>query len=181
MAGQKLTDKSAIDHLGTGDLFMTVDVSDTTGSTAGTSKKMDAKYSLITDKISISNSEFLSMRTGAGASDFKTLVASPGSGFMILPVDITILVTYATPTQTDAINLYVGYDSTTVTYYLLQARNFMRNLTTDSTFILPFLGGISGSASSSIENRALVMYSSNNFSGGFSADVYVTYKIQKIF
>lgn len=181
MAGQKLTDKSAIDHLGTGDLFMTVDVSDTTGSTAGTSKKMDAKYSLITDKISISNAEFLSMQTGAGASDFKTLVAAPGSGFMILPVDITILVTYAAPTQTGAINLYVGYDSTTATYYTLQARNFMRNLTTNSTFILPFLGATGGSHSASIENQPLVMYSSNNFSGGFSADVYVTYKIQKIF
>jgi len=181
MAGQKLTDKSAIDHLGTGDLFMTVDVSDTTGSTAGTSKKMDAKYALITDKISISNSEFLSMRTGLGASDFKTLVAAPGSGFMILPVDITILVTYAAPTQTAAINLYVGYDSSTASYYTLQARNFMRNLTTSSTFILPFLGATGGSHSASIENQALVMYSSNNFSGGFSADVYVTYKIQKIF
>jgi len=181
MAGQKLTDKSAIDHLGTGDLLMTVDVSDTTGSTAGTSKKMDAKYSLITDKISISNAEFLSMRTGGGASDFKTLVAAPGSGFMIIPVNLTMLVTYAAPTQTGAINLYVGYDPTTASYYAIQARNFMRNVTTSSTFIYTTIPAINGSHSASIDNAPLVMYSSNNFSGGFSADAYVTYKIQKIF
>ena len=55
----------------------------------------------------------------------------------------------------------------------------MKNLTTNSTFILPFLGATGGSHSASIENQPLVMYSSGNFSGGFSADVYVTYKIQK--
>tara|TARA_R100001440_G_scaffold72154_1_gene95701 strand:- start:154 stop:699 length:546 start_codon:yes stop_codon:yes gene_type:complete len=180
MAGQKLTDKSAIDHLGTGDLFMTVDVSDTTGSTAGTSKKMDAKYSLITDKISISNADFLAMRTGSGASDFKTLVAAPGTGFMIIPVNLTMLVTYAAPTQTGLINLFVGYNPTTVSYYAIQARNFMRNITTSSTFIYPTIPAINGSHSASIENQPLVMYSSNPFSGGFSADAYITYKIQKI-
>ena len=180
MASQRLTDKSAIDNIGSGDLMMLVDVSDTTGSAEGTSVKMDMKHVLQTDKISISNAEFLSMRTGPGASDFKTLVTAPGAGFMILPVDITMLVTYAAPTQTAAINLFVGYDSTTATYYTLQARNFMRNLTTDSTFILPFIPAVGGSHSASIENQPLVMYSSNNFSGGFSADVYVTYKIQKI-
>jgi hypothetical protein len=181
MAGQKLTDKSAIDHIGTGDLLMTVDVSDTTGSTAGTSKKMDAKYSIITDKISISNAEFLSMQTGSGASDFKTLIAAPGTGFMIIPVNITMLVTYAAPTQTGSINLYVGYDSTTTTYYTVQARNFMKHLTTNSTYIFTTIPSPSGSHSASIDNVPLVMYSSGNFSGGFSADVYVTYKIQKIF
>ena len=39
MAGQRLTDKSALNnHTGSGDLYMVVDVSDTTGSSAGTSK-----------------------------------------------------------------------------------------------------------------------------------------------
>ena len=37
MAGQKLTDKSALEEqTGSGDLFMVVDVNDTTGSAAGT-------------------------------------------------------------------------------------------------------------------------------------------------
>ena len=180
MASQRLTDKSAIDNIGSGDLMMLVDVSDTTGSAEGTSVKMDMKHVLQTDKISISNAEFLSMQTGSGASDFKTLVAAPGSGFMILPINITILVTYQAPTQTGSINLYVGYDSTTTTYYTVQARNFMKHLTTNSTYIFTTIPSPSGSHSASIDNVPLVMYSSGNFSGGFSADVYVTYKIQKV-
>jgi len=181
MASQRLTDKSAIDNIGSGDLMMLVDVSDTTGSAEGTSVKMDMKHVLQTDKISISNAEFLSMRTGGGASDFKTLVTAPGSGFMILPVNITMLVTYASATQTAAVNLFAGYDPTTATYYTSQYRNFMRNITTNSTFTLPIIGATNGIHSASIDNLPLVMYSSLNFSGGFSADVYVTYKIQKIF
>ena len=55
MAGQKLTDKSALSNpTGTGDLYMIVDVSDTTGSAAGTSKKLDSKFVIQTDKISVS-------------------------------------------------------------------------------------------------------------------------------
>ena len=45
MAGQRLTDKTALEEqAGSGDLLMVVDVNDTTGSAQGTSKKMDFKY-----------------------------------------------------------------------------------------------------------------------------------------
>ena len=45
MAGQRLTDKSAItDNLATDDKLMVIDTSDTTGSAAGTSKKIDNKF-----------------------------------------------------------------------------------------------------------------------------------------
>ena len=58
MANQKLTDKTALgEQTGSGDLFMVVDVSDTTGSAAGTSKKIDSKFVIQTDKISLSNAE----------------------------------------------------------------------------------------------------------------------------
>jgi hypothetical protein len=46
MAGQRLTDKTALEQqTGSGDLFMVVDVNDTTGSAAGTSKKIDSNIS----------------------------------------------------------------------------------------------------------------------------------------
>ena len=59
MAGQRLTDKTALEQqAGSGDLLMVVDVNDTTGSSAGTSKKFDTKFLLQTDKISLSNELF---------------------------------------------------------------------------------------------------------------------------
>ena len=73
MANVKLTDKTALEEqLGSGDLFMVVDVNDTTGSSAGTSKKFDTKYLLQTDKISLSNSEkFLSALNLAHCTPFS--------------------------------------------------------------------------------------------------------------
>ena len=70
MAGQRLTDKTALEEqLGSGDLFMVVDVNDSTGSAQGTSKKFDTKFLLQTDKISISNAEYQALNSSP-----KTLV-----------------------------------------------------------------------------------------------------------
>ena len=58
MANQRLTDKTALEQqTSSGDLYMIVDVSDTTGSAAGTSKKLDSKFVLQTDKFSLDNTE----------------------------------------------------------------------------------------------------------------------------
>jgi len=177
MANQRLTDKSAFSgNFATDDLFHVVDASDTSANPNGTSKKVTNEQILQTTKKSISNAEFLSMRTGAGVNDFVELIPATGSGTFILPVNITMFMTYASLTETGSINLYVGYNPTTTTYYTIFARNFMKNITTNSTFILPLLGSSSGSHSASIENQPLVMYSSANFTGGFSADVYITYR-----
>ena len=54
MAGQKLTDKTALgQQTSSGDVFHIVDVSDTTGSSAGTSKKIDAKFVIQTDIVTV--------------------------------------------------------------------------------------------------------------------------------
>ena len=48
MAGQRLTDKTALEQqTASGDLFYVVDVNDTTGSAAGTSKKIDSKLKFV--------------------------------------------------------------------------------------------------------------------------------------
>ena len=54
MANQKLTSKTALEEqAGTNDILMIVDSSDTSSSAQGTSKKMDFKYLMQTDKISV--------------------------------------------------------------------------------------------------------------------------------
>ena len=90
MANVKLTDKTALEEqLGSGDLFMVVDVNDTTGSSAGTSKKFDTKYLIQTDKISLSNAEVQALN-----STPKTLVGAL-SGYMITVYSVNVLCTYA--------------------------------------------------------------------------------------
>ena len=81
---------------GSGDLFMVVDVNDTTGSAAGTSKKIDAKFIMQTDKFSLSNAEIQALNTSP-----KTFVSAL-SGYMIQVYHITILTTYASATESSS-------------------------------------------------------------------------------
>jgi hypothetical protein len=176
MAGQRLTDKTALEQqAGSGDLLMVVDVSDTTGSSAGTSKKMDFKYVIQTDKFSLSNAEVLALHTTP-----KTLVGAL-SGYMVTPLSCTVLVTYAASTESSNSNLYLGYDGTADSNYWDYTSRFMGTVTTDNTWV--YSGGnlpARGALTESILNKPFVMWSNAAFNGGWSCDVYLTYAYTKV-
>jgi len=176
MAGQRLTDKTALEEqAGSGDLLMLVDVSDTTGSSAGTSKKTDFKYVIQTDKISLSNAEVQDL-THAGSP--KTLVGAL-SGYMVTPLNVTILVTYASATESSNSSLYLGYDSSSNSQYWVSMGRFMNGITTSNTYILASESG-SAAHNASILNKPFLMWSSAAFNGGWSCDVYITYAYTKV-
>ena len=108
MANVRLTDKTALEEqTGSGDLYMIVDVNDTTGSADGTSKKLDSKFVIQTDKFSLSNAEVKLLSHGSAP---KTLVGAL-SGYMVTVFNVTMLVTYASATELSSNDLYFGYDS----------------------------------------------------------------------
>ena len=128
MANQKLTNKTALEEqVGSGDLLMVVDVNDTTGSSSGTSKKMDFKYLMQTDKISLSNAEAQALN-----STPKTLVGAL-SGYMITVYNVTMLCTYASATESANKYIYLGYDDSSNTEYWQTQRGFMNGITTNTT------------------------------------------------
>tara|TARA_A100001201_G_scaffold356_3_gene897 strand:- start:258 stop:803 length:546 start_codon:yes stop_codon:yes gene_type:complete len=180
MAGQRLTDKTAITQTGTGDLFMVVDVSDTSSSAEGTSKKIETEYIIQTDKITISNAEFTSMDATGGAGTFRVLLSAPSSGFILIPLNITVIAT-ASNGDTSNANIYFGWDSSQTTNYWETNVRFMRNVTTSRTYCFTGNQASTGAETSSIENKQFVAYSSGNFnSTDMTADVYITYKKMKI-
>ena len=170
MAGQRLTDKSALaNNTGTGDLFMVVDVSDTTGSSAGTSKKVDSKFGIQTDVLSVN----LDLNTTP-----KTIVSAPGSGKIIQPLTITFIYTYGSVAHVANNYLYVSYDSSSTSNYLVRQRDFIKNETADRTYI--FGGGDltvgDGTCAASIDNKPLVVYSSVDLGGDGTIKCIVTYQ-----
>jgi hypothetical protein len=176
MAGQRLTDKTALtEQAGSGDLLMVVDVSDTTGSAEGTSKQMDFKYVIQTDKISVSNAEIQALD-----STPKTLVGAL-SGYMVTPLSATILVTYAASTDTSNSNLFLGYDDSSTTSYWDVSSRFMSGQTTDNSYVY---GGNTDTRypthNASILNKPFIIWSSSAFNGGFTMDVYITYAYTKV-
>ena len=184
MAGQKLTDKTALAQpTASGDQFMVVDVSDGTGSAAGTSKKVSAKYIIQTDKISLSNAQIIALDDGGSAGEFQVLVAAPGSGYGVVPLQVTLICTGAGGTESSNKNLYIGYDvDQTLLYYAYWSR-FAGSLASGS--VKSFVGNGAtangnGSNGLTIANTALSVWSNGTFNGGWSMDIYVTYQIIKL-
>tara|TARA_R100000654_G_scaffold1062_1_gene3999 strand:+ start:3626 stop:4156 length:531 start_codon:yes stop_codon:yes gene_type:complete len=175
MAGQRLTDKTALDQqTGSGDLYMIVDVNDTTGSAEGTTKKIDSKFVIQTDKISVSNAEVIDLHNNE-----KILVGAL-SGYMITPISVTCLCTYAASTESSNKNLYIGYDDSSDVKYWDNSSRFMGGLSTDTTFVFGGRSAGGGTKEGSTINSPLVIWSSGAFNGGWSMDVYVTYCYTKI-
>ena len=175
MANQRLTDKTSLnEQAGSGDLLMVVDVSDTTGSSAGTSKKTDFKYVIQTDKISVSNVEAKSLDSSP-----KTLVGAL-SGYMITVFNVTIITTYASATESSNASLYLGYDTSQTTRYFGTSSRFMGSQTTSNCYMYGGEQSTHGVKSSSIINSAFSMWSSTAFNGGWRAEFYVPYAYTKV-
>lgn len=173
MAGQRLTDKTALNnHTGTGDLFMLVDVSDTTGSAAGTSKKIDSKFIIQTDKISVSASEVALLK---GIP--KTLVSAPGAGYAVIPLNFTLFNTYIS-TETGKNKMIFGHTGTNdpnLSCAIID--NYMFGFSTDQTYITSNQNSLQITRTNTIEDKPLYLSSMNTFGANFSVDVYVTYQI----
>ena len=178
MANQRLTDKSALEQqTDSGDLFMIVDVSDTTGSSEGTSKKIDSKYIIQTDKFSLNNTEIQALSHGASP---KTLVGAL-SGYMVTPISATVLVTHAGSNETSGSSLYFGYDTSTTSNYWGFGSKFYNGATVDKSYVFGGnqpAGGVYNSGT--ILNKAFMMWTNNAFNGGWSMDVYLTYCYTKV-
>ena len=177
MAGQRLTDKTALDQqTGSGDLYMVVDVNDTTGSAEGTSKKIDSKFVVQTDKFSLTNAEVKLLSDGDSP---KTLVGAL-SGYMPTIFNVTMLCTYAASTESSSNNMYFGFDSSTTSNYWASIRDVMNGKTTDITYTLSAASPAGGAWSSTILNKPFIMWTDAALNGGWSFDVYVNYCYTKI-
>ena len=177
MANQRLTDKTAMDQqTGSGDLFHVVDVNDTTGSSAGTSKKIDSKFVIQTDKFSLSNAEVLALD-----STPKTLIGAL-SGYMPTIYNVTILCTYASATEASAKAMMFGFDDSSDLDYWGKADRIMNSETTDCSYVVHGQGAPRTPVkNTSIINTPFICWaSSTGFAGGWSCDIYVTYAYTKV-
>jgi len=175
MAGQRLTDKTAMDsQAGSGDLLMVVDVSDVSSSAQGTSKKMDFKYVIQTDKFSLNNTEVQALHTTS-----KTLVGAL-SGYMVMPLSVTVLCTYAASAESSNKNLYFGWDDSQIALYWDYASRFMGAKSADASYVFAGNQPSAGVDAGSLINKSFKMWSNGAFTGGWSCDVYMTYAYTKV-
>ena len=170
MANQKLTDKTLLStNLASGDLLMVVDVSDTSSSAEGTSKKIANKHIIQTDIVT-GNMDL--------ATNPLTLVAAPGASAFIQPLTITVLYNYNSVASPTGGYMYISYDSTQTTQVLVSQRDWLKNDTGNRSYQYGCVGvnNPDGVYAGAITDRALVMYGLD-VGGNGSFKVYVTYQI----
>ena len=177
MANVKLTDKSSLnEQTGSGDIYMVVDVSDSTGSAAGTSKKIDSKFIIQTDKYSLNNTEVLALD-----STPKTLIGAL-SGYMPTIFNVTVLCTYASSTESSRKDLIFGFDESVDNEYWSYIESCMDSETSDNSYVPGAVAANKqGTCSSSLLNKPFKVWAEGTgFNGGWSCDIYVTYAYTKI-
>ena len=180
----KLTDLAA---LGTtpaaGDFLTVVDIDDTSGGAAGTSKKVT--YSdlgigggggvLTQVETAVSNAEVLLMKYNATPITIVAAIA----GKIIVPVSFTIVATWATPNESSSDNLNFGWDASvsSTTSNFVGIRDFMNGVATGvrSQTISPFANGWATSYPLSPVNEPLQVWCNDVFNGGWSMIIYTTY------
>tara|TARA_R100000655_G_scaffold95770_1_gene137878 strand:+ start:42 stop:581 length:540 start_codon:yes stop_codon:yes gene_type:complete len=178
--GQKLTDRAALEQqAGSGDLLMVVDVNDTQGSPEGTSKQMDFKYVIQTDKISVTSAEFQAMDSTGGAGTFRLLANGPGAGYGFILLS-ALIETHYTSAESSNKNLYIGYDSSSVIEFIGTIGRFMSGKTADTAYQIKYMASGTAILDGSIENKPLVLYTNGTLNGTYSADVYITYQVVQL-
>ena len=172
--GQRLTDKTGLTKIEANDLLMVVDVSDTSSSAEETSKKINASSLIQTIMVEVSNSDFTSMDDSGGAGTYVMLIDALGTGFAPIILGANIVVSHSAPNDSASEDLRIGYvvDSS---QYAISQRRFMNGVGVDTVFSLAPVSSSVGSTSS-LDNTKVVLYSTGNFNGGFSAKVYLTYQ-----
>ena len=173
MAGQRLTDKSGLAQQTAGDdILMVVDVSDTTGSAQGTSKKIEAKNIISVASVSLSSAQIQALHTSA-----VVLLPAPGSGFMYMVHSVLIDNTYVSTTQTvrRAAQLAFGVPASFVNE-IFRVDSWMWNKTANETrrAVPGFL------QNTNADNVGVSLTADGAITGNFTAVVHLAYTIIKI-
>ena len=178
MANQRLTDKTELtEQIYSDDLFHVVDVSDTTGSSAGTSKKVQARRLIVTTRSSWSNAEVQDLNSTAQD------LFSPPAGYYVIPICLTMFCEYAAGTESSNNHLYIGYAGSGTTAYWDYGSRIMGGKTSDQTYQysggVPVGGGLAYAGD--ISGVSFKAWSGGAFNGGWSVKAYFTcHMIEKL-
>tara|TARA_B100001094_G_scaffold7119_1_gene6362 strand:- start:6804 stop:7349 length:546 start_codon:yes stop_codon:yes gene_type:complete len=177
MAGQRLTDKTELSGNPSGDdLLMLVDVSDTTGSADGTSKKIKTENYILTEKVSIDNSQFLLL-----ASSGVKIVTERSATEVIVPIAVYCEYTEGATPSTNTHGGSIGYvDGDLINYWYQNKFMFTSPNYNGISWMLSGVFNTKGVLStSSIGGKALYLYFTGAPSTGATGtiEVYTTYKI----
>jgi hypothetical protein len=171
MANQRLTDKDLLSaQIYSDDLLHIVDVSDTSSSAEGTSKKVEARRLIVTTRASWSNAEITALNSTA-----QDLFAPP-PGYYAIPICLTLFCEHAGSNESSNNSIYLGYTGSGTSAYWDFGSRIMGGKTSDQTYqysgALQVGGGLAYAGD--VSGVSFKVWSNGAFNGGWSAKAYFT-------
>tara|TARA_R100001369_G_scaffold92824_1_gene140201 strand:+ start:2543 stop:3109 length:567 start_codon:yes stop_codon:yes gene_type:complete len=165
------------------DVLHIVDVGDTTGGPAGTSKKIQVSNltggggaGILTQvETTVSNADVLTMKY----NDTPITLVAAQAGKIIVPTNINIVVTWGSPNESSSDDFRIGWDASTsvTTQYFSSLRDFMNGIASGirSVVISPNNTTFGTVLRETSENKPLQAWCTDVFNGGWSMKIYTTY------
>ena len=123
----------------------------------------------------VSNAQVLTMKYDNAPI---TLVAAE-AGKIHVPVGVTFVSTWGTPTETSSDDMRIGWDAaiSTSTDYFVSIRDFMNAIGsgTHTALVAPYAAGFTNVYKGSAVNKPLQVWCNDNFLGGWDMIIYTTY------
>ena len=166
----------------TDDFLHIVDVTDTTGGAAGTSKKITVarlgiEAPLLTQvEYNVVNSSVVHMRY----DDSPLILVPAETGKIIVPVSFTVVATAAGLAEASSDDLRFGWDAAISgsVDYIGSVRDFMNGITGGAiytTIVSPLNTGFLTSYPGTAEGEPLQAWCNDQFEGGWAMKIYTTY------
>ena len=171
MAGQRLTDKTAALNYAKDDLAMIVDVDDSTGSSAGTSKKITMDNVIFTKTIDLDNTQLQSI-----TSEY-TIIAGE-SGYVIIPLHFLLQFNYVSTDETNKRNFFLGYTGISTSKYFYQGTGLMHNVSNSSIYTASI--GNSSVNGLTADAKGIVCLSNAAYTNDMTLTIHCTFKKYKI-
>jgi hypothetical protein len=175
MANKKITELTALTTAASDDVLAIVDVS----GTAETKKITVANLtggSLLTATTVVNNAAVLTMKYDDTPI---TLVAAPGAGKIIVPINFTIVGVGAGGAEGSSYDLRFGWSAivSTTTDYTNSIRDYMNGISsgTHTSILSPLNTSFATSLPFTAANRPFQAWCTGDFDGGWSMTIYTSY------
>ncbi len=176
MANKKITALTELTTAASDDVLAIVDVSGTAETKKITVANLTGGGGLLTQvETTVSNAQVLAMKYDNAPI---TLVAAE-AGKIHVPVGVTFVCTYGSPTENSSDDMRVGWDAATSASndYFNSVRDFMNGIGsgTHTITLNPYANGFGQAFPASPVNKPLQAWCNDNFLGGWTMTIYTTY------
>tara|TARA_R110001583_G_scaffold69246_3_gene196445 strand:+ start:244 stop:789 length:546 start_codon:yes stop_codon:yes gene_type:complete len=176
MANKKITELTDLPSPASDDVLAIVDVSGTAETKKITVANLTAGAGTTTVKVSLSNADVAAMKYNATPINLKAAEASK----IVMPISVICVATYGASAEGSSFDLRMGWDaaSSTINDRWGESRDWMGGVssgTETACFGANNSAGNSEKMTFSITNKPFQIWSTGDFDGGWTMDVYFSY------